>query len=148
MSRDSKEKDKLISLSNDLLQWRDPERDRDLVFVQRQPFLTDQTDLGQERGSDSIPRTLTRSTEVMVRWHAAGMQRPRRGRRTFLKGEVHPDFKSPSQELRYTACSRPYWQHFLSVNEGSIFFLITGKNTNENKVLPIALAFQFTNRVQ
>ena len=40
MSRDSKEKDKLISLLNNLLQWRDPERDRDLVFVQRQPFLS------------------------------------------------------------------------------------------------------------
>lgn len=76
MNRDSKEKDKLISLLNNLPAWHDPERDKGPgICLKAVVSQSAQTDLGQERGSDSIQKTLTQSTEVMARWHTAATQR-------------------------------------------------------------------------
>ena len=76
MNRDSKEKDKLISLLNNLPAWHDPERDKGPgICLTAAVSQLAQTDFGQERGSGSILKTLTQSTEVMARWHTAATQR-------------------------------------------------------------------------
>lgn len=49
----SKEKDKLISLLNDLLSWRVPERDQEPgICVKAEVFELAQIECSQERGSD------------------------------------------------------------------------------------------------
>lgn len=76
MNRDSKEKDRLISLLNNLPTWHDPERDKGPgICLKAAVSQSAQTDFGQERGSGSILKTLTQSTEVMARWHTAATQR-------------------------------------------------------------------------
>lgn len=58
MSRRQKEKDKLISLFNDLLPWPDPERDKETgVCLTAAVSESAQTECGHEGESDSVPRT-------------------------------------------------------------------------------------------